>query len=59
MLKIVLIYENYNFLKIILYFLYLCEKVLFSAILKKGYFYPKIKKMIIFIKSYYTDERND
>jgi len=59
MLKIVLIYENYNFLKIILYFLYLCEKVLFSAILKKGYFYPKIKKMIIFIKSYYTDKRND
>jgi hypothetical protein len=59
MLKIVLIYENYNFLKIILYFLYLCEQVLFSAILKKGYFYPKIKKMIIFINSYYTDERND
>ena len=27
--------------------------------LKKGYFYPKIKKMIIFIKSYDTDDRND
>ena len=50
MLKIVPVYENYNFLKIILYFLYLCEKVLFSAILKKGYFYPKIKKNDYFYK---------